>query len=334
VTRSLYTAALAIGLVTAPVLLSGQSAQLTPADRRATVDSLSSLLNAGYVFPEVAMKATADLKARFAAGELNQVDAEGFATAITTTLQGITHDKHLRVRVRVPAQAVVERTDPVLAQARRAEQASQRNYGFRRVEVLDGNIGYVDMAYFDGSDEAKPVAAAAMNLLANTDAVIFDMRNNGGGSPRMIQYVSSWFFGKPTHLNSLYFREGDRTVEFWTLADIPGTARPEVPIFVLTSTRSFSGAEEFSYNMRTQGRGTLIGEVTGGGANPGGTVPINDRFQVFIPGGTAINPITHTNWEGVGVEPHIAVPAESALRIALEKATVAATAYRTKMGRP
>jgi C-terminal processing protease CtpA/Prc len=331
---SLRTAALAIGIATAPLLLGAQGTGLTPAERRSTVDSLSTLLEAHYVFPAVAATAVADLQARFTAGELDQADAEGFANALTTTLQGTTHDKHLRVQVRVPERAEVERTDPDLARAQRTERARTRNYGFQRVEVLDGNIGYVDMSYFDGSEPAKPVAAAAMNFLANTDAVIFDMRNNGGGSPEMIRYVSSWFFAKPTHLNSLYFREGDRTIESWTLADIPGTARPEVPVFVLTSARSFSGAEEFSYNMRTQGRGTLIGEVTGGGANPGRTVPINERFEVFIPGGTAINPITHTNWEGVGVEPHVAVPADSALTVAVERATVAAKAYRTRMGRP
>ena len=113
----------------------------------------------------------------------------------------------------------------------------------------------------------------------------------------------SYFFDQKLLLNSLYWREGDRTQEFWTLADVGGMKMPDVPLFVMTSNRTFSGAEEFSYNMQTQKRATLVGQTTGGGANPGGTMRINDNLSVFIPTGKAINPITKTNWEGVGVVP-------------------------------
>jgi C-terminal processing protease CtpA/Prc len=298
-------------------------------EREAVVLRISELLEQRYVYPEVERRSGADLVARFRAGEFDDIsDVAEFATRLTDALQGVSHDKHLRVRVRPAERAQLERDDPAAARERAAAMARRRNYGFERVERLEGNVGYVDMRYFDGSPVAKPTAAAAMNFIAHTDAVIFDMRRNGGGSPEMIRYVSSWFFGEPTHLNSLYFREGDRTVEFWTYDDIPGEKRPDVPVFVLTSSRTFSGAEEFSYNMLTQQRATLIGEVTGGGANPGRTFPINDRFEVFIPGGAAINPITGTNWEGVGVTPHILVSADEALDVALEKARAAAEAYR------
>ncbi len=146
----------------------------------------------------------------------------------------------------------------------------------------------------------------------------------------MIRYVSSWFFAEPSHLNSLYWRAGERTEEFWTYDDIPGVKRPDVPLFVLTSNYTFSGAEEFSYNMLTQKRATLIGEVTGGGANPGGVRAINERFTVFIPLGAAVNPITGTNWERVGVTPHIEVSADEAFDIALEMAQAAAEAFRAE----
>jgi C-terminal processing protease CtpA/Prc len=191
------------------------------------------------------------------------------------------------------------------------------------VEILEGNLGYVDMRSFDGHVEAKPTAAAAMNFVGNADAVIFDMRNNGGGSPDMVRYVSSWFFSAATHLNSLYVRDGDQTIEFWTIEEIPGEKRPDVPLFVLTSERTFSGAEEFTYNMLTQGRATVIGEVSGGGANPGGTVWIDDQFEIFIPQGAAINPITGTNWEGVGVTPDVQATAEQALDVAIGMARTA-----------
>jgi hypothetical protein len=146
----------------------------------------------------------------------------------------------------------------------------------------------------------------------------------------MVQYLCSYFFDEKVHLNSLYFRQGDRTIDFWTLDEVGGTRLPDVPLFVLTSEKTFSGAEEFSYNMQTQKRATLVGQTTGGGANPGGTRPINEKLTVFIPGGKAINPITKTNWEGVGVVPEVMTSPEETMDKAYELAKAAAEAYRTR----
>lgn len=317
-----------------PGLAAGQETAAVPAalgesEAREVVQRIAELLEERYVYPDVGERTGVDLAARFGAGEFRGVShPDTFAARVTNALQAVSKDKHLRVRVRAPDQTRLERDDPAQARAEAAARARAQNYGFERVERLEGNIGYIEMRYFDGSDDAKPTAAAAMNFVANADAVIFDMRRNGGGSPEMIRYVSSWFFDEPTHLNSLYWRAGDRTQEFWTYDDIPGAQRPDVPIFILTSGDTFSGAEEFSYNMSNLDRATLIGEVTGGGANPGGVVPVGDRFEVFVPVGAAVSPITGTNWEGVGVEPHIEVDAEDALDTALELARAAAEAYR------
>lgn len=307
-----------------------QAPQAVTADeRRAVVERIQDLLSRYYVYEDIGNQAGAGLVARLEAGAFDDAsDPEAFAARLTEALKASADDRHLRVRVRSPETARVQTEDPAQARRDAAERARQSNYGFERVERLEGNIGYVDMRYFDGTEVAKETAAAAMNFLANADAVIFDMRQNGGGSPEMIRYVSSWFFAEPTHLNSFYRRQADSLVEFWTYDDIPGVKRPDVPIFVLTSGRTFSGAEEFSYNMLTQERGTLIGEVTGGGANPGGNRVINERFEIFIPTGAAVNPITGTNWEGVGVTPHIEVSADEAFDVALEKARTAAEAYR------
>ncbi len=172
------------------------------------------------------------------------------------------------------------------------------------------------------------MADRSMAIISGSDAIIIDLRKNGGGSPAMVQYLCSYFFGERVHLNSLYWRQGDRTDEFWTLDEIGGKKLPNVPLFVLTSSRTFSGAEEFSYNMQTQKRATLIGETTGGGANPGGGFRVNADLTVFIPTGAAINPITGTNWEGVGVVPEIKTSAEEALEKAISLAKEAATVYR------
>jgi hypothetical protein len=160
-----------------------------------------------------------------------------------------------------------------------------------------------------------------MNYLRNSDALIIDLRQNGGGSPSMIQLISSYLFrAEPIHLNSFYWRPGDRNTQTWTLPYVPGKRMPDTPVYVLTSKNTFSAAEEFSYNLRNLERATLIGETTGGGAHPGGTRIATDRYSIWVPSGRAINPITNDNWEGVGVKPHIEVPADQALAKAHTKA--------------
>ena len=156
-----------------------------------------------------------------------------------------------------------------------------------------------------------------MSFLASSDALIVDVRRNGGGSPETVAFLSSYLFGdEPVHLNSLYWRDGDRTEEYWTERSLPGARTPTKPVYVLTSGRTFSAAEEFTYNLQCLGRATIVGQRTGGGAHPGGTVPVESGFAVWVPMGRAVNPITGTNWEGTGVEPDVEVPLEASLPVA------------------
>lgn len=133
----------------------------------------------------------------------------------------------------------------------------------------------------------------------------------------MVAFVSSYLFDKKTHLNDIYSRAENRTEEFWTRDNVPGKKfGGEKPIYVLTAKYTFSGAEEFSYNLQNLKRATIIGEVTGGGAHPVNGQPINNDFMIGVPFARAINPITKTNWEGTGVKPDIEVPAAQALKTA------------------
>jgi C-terminal processing protease CtpA/Prc len=157
-----------------------------------------------------------------------------------------------------------------------------------------------------------------MNFLANTDALIVDLRRNGGGDPAMVALISSYLFaGETVHLNDLYWREGDSTRQWWTLPYVPGRRfGDKKPVYVLTAKRTFSAAEEFTYNLKNLKRATIVGETTGGGAHPGGGRRINNHFGVWVPTGRAINPYSKTNWEGTGVTPDIDVPADHALKVA------------------
>jgi tetratricopeptide (TPR) repeat protein len=293
------------------------------------IKRVSQGLSDRYVFKEVGEKVADYITRQYKEGVYDTIrKAMHFTRILTDDIQSVSHDKHMRVIIRQPRPDLESGLDPLLDQYMRTLNGEGENYGFQKIEILPGNIGYVDFRYFASPVIAADRVVAVMNFLKYTDAIIYDLRKNGGGNPEMIQLMCSYLFDEKVHLNSLYWREGDRIVEYWTLDKVEGTKLPEIPVFVLTSNYTFSGAEEFAYNLKTRERATIIGETTGGGANPGGMNPITENLGIFIPTGRAINPVTGTNWEGTGVKPHIQVTADSALFIALEKAKPAAKDYK------
>lgn len=306
-------------------------APLTPDERAAVVERIWTLLAERYVFADKGREAGAYAAERLAAGAYDGVTVpDSFAAALTRDLQHITRDGHMRVRLAPSPAGTTGPPDPLRQRLAQQRQVRAGNYGIRSVQVLDGNIGYLDLRFFPAEEDVRDAYDAAMRLLANVDALIVDERQHGGGNPTGIRYLTSYFFDEPTHLNSLHYRDGDTETieEFWTHAEVAGPQRPDLPLFVLTSSRTFSGAEEFANNLKELGRAIIVGETTGGGANPGGVVPAGERFGIFIPTGRAVNPISGSNWEGVGVEPDVKVAADAALDRALELARPAAEAYR------
>ena len=314
------------GFLSAAVLTactSGISAQQAPpaidaATRQQVIDGAIEHMQRAYIFEDVAQKMAAALRAHATAGAYDAITSGAdFAAVLTTHLQAVSKDKHLRI-IHYPtgiAGAQPPTTDD--ERTRRAAAERRNNYGLHRVERLDGNVGYIELRGFSGSQEAGGAVAAAMNLLANTDALIFDLRRNGGGSPVTIGFISSYLFDKPVHLNDFYVRETGRRQSFHTAATVDGRRYGQTkPVYILTSTRTFSAAEEFTYNLKNLKRAVIVGETTGGGAHPGGVRRITDHFGIWLPTGRAINPITGTNWEGVGIAPDIAVDPADALRAA------------------
>ena len=196
------------------------------------------------------------------------------------------------------------------------EEERLRNFGFEEVKRLAGNVGYLDLRMFSGLPEAQATAVAAMNFLANADAIIVDVRRNGGGDPVLLQTVITYFVapGDRLHINDFYLREGDRTEQYWSASQVPGPRLNGKPLYVLTSNLTGSCAEEFAYDVQTHKLGTLYGATTAGAANPGGLFRLSDHLAAFIATGRAINPVTKTNWEGLGVKPDHDVTAGDALR--------------------
>jgi hypothetical protein len=203
-----------------PVELDEIRQRIEPIDqetRDLTVKAVIHALNTSYVFPEVAAKMGEAISANAAAGKYDAItSAPRFAQLLTDDLRGICHDKHLRVRL-APSGGGEGNMAP-----RNPASDARKNYGFEKAEVLAGNIGYIKFNGFDATDEARQAAAAAMAVVADCDAVIFDLRENGGGSPRMIEFLGGYLYEQPTVLNAFYDRKGKRVSQTKTMADGAG----------------------------------------------------------------------------------------------------------------
>ncbi|OOG50262.1 S41 family peptidase [Rhodanobacter sp. C01] len=316
------TASLLLGLSFAGAL-HAQDKQPNPAignaERKAVIESLARQLQANYVFPDVAKQLTTALESKQAKGDYASANtADSFAKALTQDLRDIGKDGHFVVGYdpdfHPPAAHAAVPGKAELAQQR--QEVASFSFGIQRVERLPGNVGYLEIRQFGPTAMVGAAYSSAMTILAGTDALIIDLRRNGGGEPNSVAYLLSHFFveGDERHLNDIYTRPDNTTRQYWTNPSVG--VHYTKPVYVLTSARTFSGGEECAYDFQTQKRATLVGETTGGGANPGDPVALGHGFAAFIPNGRAINPVTHTNWEHVGVKPDIAVAAAKAQQTA------------------
>jgi len=274
--------------------------------QRPVVERTAAELGARYVFPDLGKQAGDAVLFASGTGGYDSLDGESLARRLTEDLQAITHDLHLRVYYH---------PEGIPSADASASTLSLADPGIEKVEVLDGNIGHLKLARFPPEEEFAPEANAAMRTIAETKTVIVDLRECKGGAPSSVAYMCSFFFDpdRPVHLNTLHWRDKP-SAEFRTKA-VP--LHHGGPLYVLTSSKTFSGAEEFANNMKALGRGILVGETTRGGAHPGRRFPLDAKFEIFIPVGRAENPITKSNWEGTGVLPDILVAADDALEAAL-----------------
>ncbi|MBX3095892.1 MAG: S41 family peptidase [Fimbriimonadaceae bacterium] len=281
------------------------------------IENLITQMNENYVLPEIAEKIERELTTWMQSDEYKGLnDPIAFAAKVNEIIGHSVTDAHLRFQY--SAQPLPQREapgEPSEAEIR-AEQQMIRygNAEFERVERLAGNIGYIKFNRFRSPLEMYRPLQGAMYFLQHTEAMIIDLRTNGGGDPRGVQlFCSSFFSGEPVLLNTIQFRGEEKPREFWTLKEL-NWERYEAPIYVLVSRRTGSGAEECAYNIQQLKRGPIIGEPTWGGANPGGVVRLDDHFACFIPVGMAINPYTKTNWEGTGVIPDVACDPANSLK--------------------
>jgi Peptidase family S41/N-terminal domain of Peptidase_S41 in eukaryotic IRBP len=291
---------------------------LDPAERKRVLDNTIANLKAHYVDRDAAQKVADVLMAHEKHGDYDSVtDRAGFAAILTRQMWDITSDRHLSLdyfQDPLPQQPVSQ-TPQALAGYR--ENMKQQNCTFEKVELLPRNIGYLKLNSFPDPEVCSVAAMAAMTYVNHADALIFDLRDNLGGNPEMVQFLGAYLFDHPEY----WYNPRENTTErSWTRSPVPGSELADKPVFVLTSSATFSGAEQFCYDLKMLKRATLVGETTGGASHAGIFHRIDDHFGMGIPEVKAINPYSSNDWTGVGVEPDVKVKAADALETALKLA--------------
>ncbi|HET7696553.1 MAG TPA: S41 family peptidase [Vicinamibacterales bacterium] len=308
--------------ITVLVPVAAAQAPATPSGRDEVIRAIASRFETTYVFPDVGARVRPELEKRIQAGAYRDIpDGQAFADALTHDLRTITGDQHVRVGYsKEPFPPMNEAPQPPSPRSPddTRRQMAALNFGFVKVERLPGNVGFVDLDFFADPELGGATAAAAMSFVAETDALIVDLRFNGGGNSRMVALLASYLFdSEPQHLNDIVVPRENLLKQSWTLPHVAGRKFGRTkPVYILTSARTFSAAEEFAYDLQALGRATIVGEKTRGGANPSGRFRISDHYAAIVPTAQAVNPHTKSNWEGTGVAPELAVPSGDALRTA------------------
>lgn len=283
------------------------------------IEPALALLTSNYIFPDKAAEMAAEVRARHAAGEYDGLDEATLGERVTALFDELCGDNHLRLRPTAHPGATTPSTEDI--EAGWEAHLVRTNHGVAEVRRLPGNVGLIALTNVTAAESGAAVIAAAMTLVANTHALIFDNRLNKGGSPEGVQLWHSHLFPNgETHLNDIFSGDTGVTRQYWTLPSVPGPRYLDKPVWNLTSATTFSAGEEFSYNLKALKRATLVGETTRGGAHPTEVFPLSPTFEITIPIARSINPVTGTNWEGTGVLPDIAVPAEEAFDVAYKAA--------------
>jgi C-terminal processing protease CtpA/Prc len=286
--------------------------------KKRVLQKIAGLIESKYVLAEKAKSYAAEFKKMVKAGAYASfTDAKEFADRITVDLQAITRDKHVSLR-RIEASDIGEKAVGALHHPVRLHRLRlKENTGFHKLEWINGHIGYLDLRRFWSIETARDMVAAAMKFLENADAIIIDVRENGGGSGT---HLSGFFLPYPTQLTGWYYRENDYLEEFWTTNEKSGKPLTDVPLFLLIGKNTFSAAEIFAYDLQARKRAVLIGEPTKGGAHSIDLYTIDDQFEINISTSRAVNPVTGSNWEGTGVIPDIPAAPDEALNTAIELA--------------
>ena len=282
-----------------------QEYELSESEKEEVVDSTCNLLLAHYIDFETAQKMTKALKSNFRKDKYANTNiCREFAAQIQVDLSAISNDKHFHFMYDPDAIARSKETgdDETLNQLLNDKHI---NFGFNEVKILEGNVGYIKLDRFPYPSDVGDVASGALSMLSNSDAIIIDLSDNRGGYLEMVQYLMSYFFKYPIHINTIYERFANTNEQFWTYPYPNGKIMDSVDVYILTSNRTFSAGEWFAYSMQNNDKAIVVGEVTKGGASPSDMFYVNENFMMLIPNEKCISSVTNTNFNNVGVQPDV-----------------------------
>jgi hypothetical protein len=310
-------------LLSAP-LVPGQAPPPEPdgnvdaAERTRVIDGALAQLRSKYVYADKAAEMEVAIRARCSAREFDGVNnARNLASILTEDLRDVCHDLHLGLYYSASPIPDIPEDVNGIGNPSDAETERRSNFGFEGARVLPGNIGYINLLRFSGLPQARPTGIAAMNFVANADALIIDLRNNRGGSTDMSNLLSSYLFDGVVHLGDIYFRTTGKSMPLDTAAEVVGYRFGSAkPLFILTSHKTFSCAEGFTFALKSLGRATVVGETTGGGAHPVSNARIDSHFGILVPTGRVTTPHAKGDWEGTGIEPDVKVQSGLAVKTA------------------
>lgn len=305
---------------------------ISPQLKKDIVFEVCALIRENYVFPDTAARICETLQRSLEDGRYGKAtDIQALVETLNADFQEVTGDRHLRARsTQSPPKkepAIRDLVSPFFTYIPRNRRS---NYGMPKVEILEGNVGYIEFISFKPLPDpgTERIVRGAMDFLSNCDALIVDLRRNGGGHPNMTEFVSSYFFDEPAQLSSRFMRETNSLKESWTMKDFYSRNLVDVPVYILTSKDTVSAPEVFSYDLQALKRAIIVGETTAGAVNSGRFFTVQNSIQLLIATGYSINPITKTHCEGTGVQPDVPVPSQDALATALELAKKAAAGHR------
>lgn len=302
----------------APISTVSASATLDAAERHRVVTATAANLKKYYAYPDVAEKmAEALLRHERKGDDATPADGDGFAKLLTQQMRAVSLDLHLVLvySERALPERILEPTSESLARYR--ETMRQENCTFEKVELLPHHIGYFKLNSFPDPSVCHDVAVSAMERLNHARAIIFDLRENRGGQPEMVAFFASYLFDHPEYF---YNPRENTTRESWTQSPVAGNLLADKPVYILTSSSTYSGAEQFCYDLKMLKRAMLIGERTGGAAHSGVFHRIDEHFGMGIPETKPINPYATPDWAETGVDPDVPVSAADALKRAQELA--------------
>jgi len=282
-------------------------------ERNRQIGEIADKINEYYIFEDEANQLSKKLKSEIELKTFDNLTDKEFAKSLSSYLTKNGNDLHFNVLYRPNQEDGEKKVDEKEMLLKYDSINRQFNYGFEKIERLDGNIGYIEYTGFpEGNKSAQQILDATMNFVSNTNALIIDLRNNQGGDGKMVELFLSYFFDQKIKLNETYTRYNDKTTNSYTIKKVNGKKYLDKPVYILVNNKTISAAEALAYNLQQIKIAKIIGDKTYGAANPVKVFFIGKKYHLFIPISIEKNSITKTNWEHIGIDADIKISSEKA----------------------